>query len=174
MSYSKMDILTSINERLNHTRRRTEQELLTLLPILQEHGIKTVAAEYRGGGDSGDVEDITWEFDEESVDLATLGQDQQYLKSITIEWNVRGWSSTDNEWIETKQKRDLETIIADLTFTLVGLHSPGWENNEGGEGNVVFTVHPKSLEVKIEHGSHYMETDWHSEQLLVEVDDEKA
>jgi hypothetical protein len=169
-----MSFVREYNQRINDARTRTERELLTLLPILQKHGIKSVTAEYRGGGDSGDVEDITWEFDEDSVDLATLGPDHQYLKSITIDWSVKGWSSTDNEWTETKQQRDLETIIADLSFTLVGLHSPGWENNEGGEGHVVFTAHRTHIEVEVEHGSHYLETSWDSEHLIVEAEDAEA
>ena len=80
------------------------------------------------------------------------------VKTITCEYS--GYSDSgniDNITFDPPQNKDEGTAeMRDFMFTIVAQHFPGYEINEGSEGNLVWDI--ATDKINIEHEQHYCET----------------
>jgi hypothetical protein len=144
-----------------------EAFLLTLKSVckaLQEQGITSVEMAYSGGGDSGDYEHPV--FMREGEDVSPDGSVERFRLH-------RKWDFEKALWINTgieKSTATLEDAAFDLMVDAVRIRHSGWEINEGGEGTVTLDV-PLGV-VTVNHGSHYISTEWDEYSLCAEGGEE--
>jgi hypothetical protein len=91
-----------------------------LLSKLRELGVVTVNASYSGYGDSGQVEHL------ETIPPVPLNM---MLSEVPHPWKP-----------EETMTRNLDYALRELVWTLAYNNSPGFENNEGGQGEVVWDI----------------------------------
>lgn len=116
-----------------------------LFAALQARGIVSVTVLYEGSGDSGDVEDVTV-----LPDTATLDGEITVLQTI--------WGKPEPEAFT----RPLKDIIDNTAMQLATFDHAGWENNEGGGGEVEWDVVEQTISV--EHYDYYVERTYASHQ----------
>lgn len=128
-----------------------KKELLTRLRLL---GITEVRVEFRGGGDSGEIEGIQ----------ATSPQGDIDIRKEEMEW-VKEVSKVlqNNEWVRQMETKTipLPDILEEITLNWLDETGHDWYNNEGGQGHLTidFTESPPKFELYV--GVNYMETDDH-------------
>lgn len=113
---------------------------------LRAMGVYRIKYNYSGGGDSGQFEPghvigasrevQSWEIKEATIDA-------EYEETV-FDHDSSQW---DRKW--TKGSRSLEDVLSDVAADAVSVYHGGWENNEGGEGHVVFDA--ETYEVTISH-----------------------
>jgi len=147
--------------------RTIEQELMKrnkpiLLAALAQIGIATVRFEYSGSGDSGGFESLTIE--------PAAGVDDQAARAAYEVTDVKLWWTDTHAWSNAFKGRvlhqrtsTLAKAIDDLSESLISSHYGGFENNEGGQGSVVFQVDP--AEIRIDHEWNVMSTE--SDQVIL-------
>ena len=89
---------------------------------LKELKVKSFSVEYSGCGDSGEINEISWEPKKlnASIDIGTWKK-----------WNTKTW-----EREETTEHKSLHDYIEDFCYDLLGDNHGGWEINEGQSGNI--------------------------------------
>lgn len=123
-----------------------------IIEALKTHGIKKVIVEYCGRGDSGGTEDVRLELENgETVPVPAV--------FVPFAWNrsrynheTRGWQSIQ----EVVNNKPLSDALDEFAMHLVELHHAGWENNDGGRGEVTFYVNTD--EITVEHEEYYTES----------------
>lgn len=117
-----------------------------MLDVLRAAGIEEVRARYDAYGDSGNVEDV--------VLLPALEQPEAST------------SATDGELPFDDSDPRLElaqsTRLGDLLWSIVYALHPGFENNEGGYGEVIWDVATDAI--SIEHNERYIEVNSYSHE----------
>lgn len=107
-----------------------------LLSKLRELGAVTVQANYSGYGDSGNVDhlDVT-----PPIDLNTM------MSDIPHPWHP-GQTMT----------RTLDYALREFIWTLAYNNNPGFENNDGGQGEVTWDV--QTDKISLDHSYFVTET----------------
>jgi hypothetical protein len=95
-----------------------------LMAALKAAGVARVTVVFDGEGDSGGVEDVQVE-----------GADT--LPSVQVTCFAAGYGDDDPE---TATENPLRQAVEDLAMTVLSAKHGGWENNDGGYGEVVFDV----------------------------------
>jgi hypothetical protein len=109
-----------------------------LLSALRSAGVENVRVQYEGMGDSGGIEDI---------DFSPSGVYVKGKNTIVISTNY-GWNQDPSVSVSIK-KMDLENGLADFAERLVShFGHGGYENNEGGGGEVIFNVMNDRIDVE--------------------------
>lgn len=104
-----------------------------IIALLSPLGIVKVEASYDGEGDSGQINDIyAYKADHSTVDLAKSGP----VSIGTDEQNTRSFAS-------------LHELIDEFAWDVLCHHHEGFENNDGGFGDIVIDVAENA--VRIEH-----------------------
>ena len=69
---------------------------------------------------------------------------------------VSNWVGEENKWVESARARDVELsdILCDIAMSYVSDRHGGWENNEGGFGEVTIT----ETSVVVDHSDNIIET----------------
>lgn len=117
---------------------------IAILSALKAADIMKATASYEGGGDSGGVESVYFE-------PALQGDKTVHLKYVESQWKEgEGYSTVVNEKDFTFEKA-LEHFAYDA---INRSGHGGWENNEGGRGELTFDVEAGS--VKLEHTDYYV------------------
>lgn len=109
-------------------------KLIDLFDVLSDYGVTSVSVDYSGSGDSGGIDGVVFMKEDKIFDAMDLYKDAGH---------------TDDS------PQDLENAVSDLAMGLVEHQHGGWENNNGGGGEVIFDVQNERVEV-----NHY---DWYME-----------
>lgn len=129
----------------------SDEELLSLnrqilLETLQARGASRVALSYHGQGDDGCMQGV--EVVPETIDLSL----QVSLLHSTVTYGPNFERSVHQAFELTS----LEAGLVDYAEAIVELHHSGYENNDGGEGEVVFDCTEGT--VFIDHRDFYVES----------------
>lgn len=106
------------------------ENLRRILPVLNEHGVRTVTVSFDGSGDSGSIQGI--EYDEKTLTPS----------SILVEANVVQRSFNGREWIANHvlQPMNLNDAIEAVTDDYLAETGVDWYNNDGGYGELIIDV----------------------------------
>ena len=120
----------------------------TLLAVFTKLNITEVIIRYEGGGDSGDVAEVTV--------IPETAVPQLAVEQITHRYVVSGYS--DNQYHYHVQERQLSVndALHDFALEWVDVHHSGWENNDGGSGTV--TIQVTENRFQLEHTEYYTES----------------
>ena len=119
--------------------------------LFEKHDISEVWVHYEGGGDSGSFTankailfdgsvcsiadgEFQDEADEDMKELDITLKDQAYTK--------QDFDQRTQAWVDTPAKRDISfaDFVVEVAEAFVDLNHGGWENNEGGYGNVIIRM----------------------------------
>lgn len=123
-----------------------ETNKVRLFGVLGPAGIQYVTVTFDGGGDSGQIEDISAVADNTKVELPT----------VEIEL-------VNHVWGQEEPRRTLMPVaeaIEQLAYDLLSLTHCGWENNDGAYGEFVFDVAKQSI--SLEHNERYVTAELYS------------
>jgi hypothetical protein len=116
-------------------------------------GVHAIIVEYSGSGDSGMFEFGSLEDDDgNEVEMDVL---PVLMNEMTP---YERWDESARAWIRGLEPKNipLDEIAISLGSSVAGLHSPGWENNDGAQGRVVIT----KTQATIEHNTNIMTTEY--------------
>lgn len=132
----------------------------SLVKLLNELKVKTVLVQFSGGGDSGQIDCI--EFYDMDLDTfqGSWKEKQTHVLpvgDVTVEekgvLRPREWAPRNDRTLS------LRKVFDELTGNALDLSGLDWYNNDGGQGEMVFTVKPDSLAADLSVGINYMETE---------------
>lgn len=130
-------------DRYNRLKRESQTEdRATVMAALKACGITKVVIRYDGYGDSGGVEECTVEG----------GQGQESLM-VPVQTILVDWSTAE----KTIQMTPLRDVLETLAMQYVAVEHGGWENNEGGSGEVTFD--PAADAIMVSHTENYIATE---------------
>lgn len=125
--------------------RQVREDRTELLAVLQAAGIEGVEAHYDAYGDSGNVEDVTL--------LPDLPEaDQPVVSEGELPLGMPAPRIPDPFMIRLKDM---------LWSTVYSLH-PGFENNEGGYGDITWDITDDSM--SIEHSERFVDVNCYSHE----------
>ena len=105
-----------------------------ILDAMEAIGIETITVEYSGGGDSGGVDEVTIQGHvPEDFDLEVWQMSSSYDQSR-------------RDWVEAWHLKRLVLIdaVRDVSESLKSAYFGGFENNEGGRGEITFSFEEKA------------------------------
>ena len=168
--YSKLRQLFESNNEESLT-RPTRLALIglqksVLLSAMKKHGIQQLTVTYHGGGDSGDISDVSaWSRvaglpnsnSERAFDMLansdTITQ-QADLSKIDIDAYpniLKKYDQESKQWVSNPEVKtiSLNEAVDDLTWDAIEVsgHS-GWQNNEGGGGTLTLDASKSTLELE--------------------------
>ena len=89
---------------------------------LKELKVKSFSVEYSGSGDSGEIDEVSYE-------------PKKLNASIDMGTRTR-WNNTTLEQEKTTDHKSLKDYIEDFCYELLEDNHGGWEINEGQSGNI--------------------------------------
>lgn len=102
-----------------------------LFGALATAGITSVAVEFDGCGDSGQIE---------SIDAKSGGADAELLDA-TVVIATRGWRDTD----PTERSMSIREAVEHMAYDCLAREHGGWEINAGAFGTFTFDVADRSI-----------------------------
>jgi len=133
------------------------ETLQRILPILRDHQIQNVNVYFSGYGDSGQIDNISYN-PQPDIDPG----------EITVQHFISSNHFEDGQWINTRQLEEtsLNEAIDELTYNYLDETDIDWYNNDGGSGDLVInvTAGTVSLEVNVNHVE--TTTEYHSERNI--------
>lgn len=118
-----------------------KQRAAVLLKFFKDNGIAKAVVEYSGSGDSGNgmFAKITMADGTERDDQDAL-HEEFVVKDVPT--RVSSWDRTHQVWNYTDTTKDeaLPELLCDMADDFVDIYHGGYENNDGGEGEVIFTL----------------------------------
>ena len=127
---------------------RQDRNKALLLEVLKTTGAIRASVHYSGEGDSG-FADETLGFDaaDAPVDLSTkVSMFVEHSQYVNDQWQTA----------IVQEERSLEDALTDFAMEAITTHHGGWENNDGGAGEVIFDCVEET--VHIEHNDYYTES----------------
>ncbi len=121
-----------------------------LLDALTHAGAFRACVTYQGGGDEGSDEGVS-----------VFGADNASLElSGTVSLFFECYGQEDGQWKTAivQQEQPLDAALCDYAMEAVNQHHSGWENNEGGYGEVVFECETGT--VRIGHNDYVVKSDY--------------
>lgn len=133
-----------------------EENKNNIIAGLRKAGIKECRVVYAGAGDSGQVEEISYD--------GLYGTHQE----VTVPQRGTSQDYTDSSFGTTKVAAELREVglasaIEALCWTKLAERHGGWENNEGAQGSFVIDV--KRGTVRWRHETNIMEVEVDAEEL---------
>lgn len=142
--------MTGFTARLaeRETERDAENRVLRaeLVAMLRDAGVETVTAHYDAYGDSGNIEEV--------VLLPELPK----VELVAVEAEADRPQEDADHRLTTADASKLDDF---LWSTVYGLH-PGFENNEGGYGDISWDVTADSI--SIEHSERFVDVNCYSHE----------
>lgn len=120
-----------------------------IVDTLGSLGVFELHLEYHGGGDSGDIEEVTWY--PQSIDLAAM----QSTNVDVVRYYER-WANQQCSGYYMADTVTLKEAIDTFFWTVVSTYFPGWEINEGGYGMLAFDLTDNT--VTLYHTTYYQST----------------
>lgn len=145
-TFSMTDFMARLAER--QAERDAENRVLRaeLVAILRDAGVETVTAHYDAYGDSGNIEEVA------------LLPELPKLETVAVEEEAdRPREDADPRLT----KADASKLDDFLWSTVYGLH-PGFENNEGGYGDISWDVCADGI--SIEHSDRFVDVNCYSHE----------
>ena len=138
-----------------------EEEAKSLLALLGRLGLASATVQYSGSGDSGDAEYVEWT----PVDGGTEENAKEYRQIVTrptshFDEALGGWVAGSEE-----TSIDLEQLLLNFTNRVVEHYHSGYENNDGGSGNIHFDTIAGTVE--LHHEDYYTESSCTDTELFV-------
>jgi hypothetical protein len=154
------DFLTSYRKELDERVARANENKEKILGKLKELGVTQVLVNYQGSGDSGDFENA-----EISEDDIKKGIAKDVLSLNTINILVSESAFKDGKWETTQHEKDvpLSVAIQDMTYDLLESRHPGWEINEGSDGEFLIDVEEGT--VKLYHTNYYTQSESYEDEF---------
>jgi len=121
-----------------------------LIAALTKLKVESVTTSYDGCGDSGQVHDAVFAFEK---------KDKKDVANETVEITTSTSSFKDGAFVSTEEVKILpvpEAVHEVLYDWLVANH-PGWENNDGAEGEMVILV--KENRIEFIHTQYHMSSE---------------
>jgi hypothetical protein len=146
-SFFTRTTMTSLDKSSLHTKCE-EKNKSTLLAALRETGAATATVTYQGSGDSGYVEGVSIQ---DANDAAINWSSTVTYCDVENRFENGAWHP-----VIVEKEQPLETALSDFAMTAVYCRHGGWENNEGGCGNVVFDT--ATDVVRIEHTEYFIDS----------------
>jgi hypothetical protein len=116
-----------------------------LFPALLAAGVTTVVVSFDGYGDSGQIEGVE----------ARAGDDILQLPDRSIEFAHADWNANEPQDRSVSLQEGVEALAWDVLTSTHG----GWENNDGGFGEVVFDV--KAGEIRLDFNLRFSDSEFH-------------
>jgi hypothetical protein len=123
--------------------------------FMRQHGLDRVVVTYSGSGDNGGIDEVTF-FEGTEVVV-----EQVPIALLEVDWNYK------------KQKKEVKVIklkpddafghMAEEALCLS--EHEGWELDEGGDGEVTFTLSGDDVVVHIVHNQYYRGANTHEHTL---------
>ncbi len=127
---------------------RMEQNKALLLQALKATGAVQATVSYSGSGDEGGAENV----EARGADGAPLDLGGSVSQFVEHSHYADGrWQSAVAD-----EERPLDDALLDFAMEAVNAHHGGWENNDGGAGEVIFDCTSDS--VRLEHKDYYIES----------------
>jgi hypothetical protein len=128
---------------------------LALLAAARAAGLRSIAVEYSGSGDSGNGTDFATDppgFDLDGVSIEIVEVDSRWIDGV--------WNRSFNTAV-----RSMTHASEELTYLVIEVcgHS-GYENNEGGYGSLTLDCETGAL--TLEHSNYYVETNTSCHELF--------
>jgi hypothetical protein len=112
---------------------RNKSSLVTAVKLL---GITRIEAEFSGGGDSGQIDEVRYFAGKQRIsDVDSI------KKTIVVEASIRDsttYCETKKEWVTTTRSPNIEELVEQICYDLLEANHGGWEINEGSYGEFVF------------------------------------
>lgn len=173
---------TAINDMLakldanDHSTRALLREInfCNLVAHLKAAGVSSVACDFYGSGDSGDIEDAaTHDAQGQPVDLDATNQTIEYLGT------TREFDTENKEWRfeVVRTEKPLQNALDDFIETEINATSVNWYDNEGGSGHWNLNVDTNELDFEINVNiveSHCEHSESEAPEFDVVADDAKS
>lgn len=120
----------------NHAKALVEANRLNKAAVfaaLSATSITSVTVTFNGGGDSGQIEDIS----------AHAGNAPVPIPDARLEIHHAAWNTDKLDSAQTTLKEAIEQ----LCFDYLAQEHGGWENNDGGSGEFTFWVEDSRIEL---------------------------
>jgi hypothetical protein len=115
----------------------------TVFDALQKAGVTSVTVTFDGEGDSGQIEDVTFETTEDT----DFESQVTILNRITI-LSVHSLPKSDGGGCSTiESESSIRDAVESLCYFLLGQDNGGWENNEGAYGEFTFNVAARTIDL---------------------------
>lgn len=123
--------------------RSYRENLQAMLPILREHGVDTLHVSFAGGGDEGQIEDVSCEPFEK----------WDAIRNATVPVTHVHFTHEDGDWqrIEETEQRSFVQAAVHLTEDYIEETGVDYSNNEGGFGELVVDVAEGSVGLEVSH-----------------------
>ncbi len=132
--------------------RRIQLNKTAILEAMTNAGVKSATAEYTGEGDSGN-----------GIDVSVEGGFQLAMDiQVHIAVATSKWDQTERRWetVASTKTTSLAEALEQMVDDLIALHHSGFENNDGGGGEITFDAQAQS--VSYEYFDYYVERESHS------------
>lgn len=113
---------------------------------LHSLGAKTVTCTYSGYGDSGQIDDT-------NIDGIDIGKEMPEVMLTCL----------DEKGDRVVHPQGLMNALTDMFYTFLEHHHPGYENNDGGQGEFIWDV--KENTISLDHGDNYVQTEHTSHEF---------
>ena len=144
-----------------------KQRLIDLRKLMVEHGIAACHAHYSGSGDSGDMDSGAYDMLDGTKRAPTTGthwrsdagdQELERLSAVVTgqPYRAEKFNDATQTWEQGDTTRDvpIEELVVEIADYFLALTHGGWENNEGGYGEVTIT----DTKVSLDHNEYFTET----------------
>lgn len=134
--------LSSWEEMERKQREHVRETKAALMPVLRDLNIKYVLVHYTGYGDSGQIEEVCCYGERDTAP-------EDY-------WDDKGKIDTPDVVVTlpTETGKKLKDVLEEFGWQAAYSSNPGFENNEGGQGDVVIDVMEDT--VTIEHDTNIL------------------
>ena len=143
--------MTAPDTRYAHLARNCD----ALIAALKQLGVTRLAINYNGSGDDGSVDDCS-----------TVPPDIDLAGSMPYEQERSRYDGT--RWVSQIEpiQMPIEDAAKDFCGEVVYRHFPGWENNDGAEGEVVLEQgQDGDWTARLEHRTFHTEADFNEVTL---------
>jgi hypothetical protein len=126
-----------------------------LLASLRDCGAEVVRASYDGGGDSGQIDEVT-----------ITGHEKKPVKGKKTKGKVASsFIDSTGEWKEIVKLKmvSLEEKVKDFFYSALSSYHGGWENDDGGFGEFEWDL--KTDVIKFVHNERYTEVNTEEHEL---------
>ena len=146
-----LGVFVEIARRKKSAEQRYFANKSAILSAMSDLGIQRIQVGYSGAGDSGCVENV------DALDVPSGTAIDLHAVNVSI---MQASSRHESgNWVEHVQTREvsLHEGAQEFAYDWLQAHHPGWENNDGADGEVIFDLARDA--VFVTHNAHYMDTD---------------
>ena len=141
------DIMAGIGRYEGRLAASNAKTKATVLAALAAAGVAQVVVAFHGDGDEGGVEDVR---------VINDAGDSVDLPDVPVACFEAAYRDTD---VETVSQQPLTKAVEDLAMSYLAETHDGWENNDGGFGEVTFDV--AAGKVTLDYNERFTETENH-------------